>query len=123
MVMSQIQIKSQQAAKFILELAELSDRLATHGIVIGSVRAEYSGCGCWQLIARSCRQAVRFFWNGRDGHLTVAGAPARDGSGAERKNDPPPKWRKRMVKNFDRGSGDQPLRFVEEYLLRRSRMG
>lgn len=104
--------QSQHAAKFIKELADLSDRLAAHDIVVGSLHAEYSAFGCWQLIARKHHEAVRFFWDGRDGYLTVEGSPVRDSSA-------PNEWREETVKGFDRLSGDDPLRFVEEYLSRR----
>ena len=103
---------SQHAAKFIRELSELTDRLATRDIVVGSLHAEYSSFGHWQLIATKHHEAVRFFWDGRDGFLTVEGSPMRDSSA-------PNEWKEEVVKGFDRVSGDDPVRFVEEYLTTR----
>ena len=62
--------------------------------------------GCWQLIARKHHEAVRFFWDGRDGYITVESSPIRDSSA-------PNEWKQETAKGFDRVSGDDPLRFVE----------
>ena len=110
---------SQHAAKFIRELSELADRLAARDIVVGSLRAEYSSFAHWQLVATKHNESVRFSWDGRDGFLTVHGSPIRDGSGVEGGDDTPSEWREETMKGFDRVSGDDPLRFVEEYLTRR----
>ena len=103
---------SQYAPKFIRELSELADRLAARDIVVGSLHAEYSAFGHWQLIATKHHEAVRFFWDARDGFLSVEGSTMRDSSA-------PNEWREEVVKGFDRVSGGDPLRFVEEYLTRR----
>jgi hypothetical protein len=104
--------QSLHAAKFIRELSELTDRLAARDIIVGSLHAEYSNFGCWQLIARKHDEAVRFFWDGRDGYLTIQGSPIRDHSA-------PNEWKEETVKGFDRVSGDDLLRFVERYLTTR----
>jgi hypothetical protein len=73
-----VERSSQHAAKFIRELSELAGRLAERDIVVGSLHAEYSHFGCWQIIARKHHEAVRFFWDGRDGYITVEGSPIRN---------------------------------------------
>jgi hypothetical protein len=104
---------SQVAATFIRELSELADRLAARDIVVGSLHAEYSHFGCWQLIAKKHQEAVRFFWDGRDGYITVEGSPIREDHSA------PNEWKQETVKGFNNASGDNPLRFVEDYLGKR----
>lgn len=111
--------QSQHAAKFIRELSELTGRLAARDIVVGSLHAEYSAFGSWLLTARKHHEAVRFLWDGRDGYLTVQGSPIRDGGAVEGESDAPDEWREETLKGFDRLLGDDPLRFVEEYLTRR----
>jgi hypothetical protein len=103
---------SQSAAKFIAELSELAERLAARDIVVGSLRAEYSFFGSWQIIAEKNDEAVRFYWDGRDGYITVEGSPIHDHSA-------PNEWKQETAKGFDRRSGDSPVRFVEEYLQKR----
>jgi hypothetical protein len=103
---------SQYAAKFIRELSELADRLAARDIVVGSLRAEFSQFGSWQLIATKHQEAVRFFWDGRDGYITVEGSPIRDHSA-------PNEWKQEIAKGFDKPSGGDPIRFVEDYLVTR----
>src|SRR5688572_31744087 len=104
--------QSQHAAKFIRELSELTERLATRDIVVGSLHAEYSSFGSWQLITRKHHEAVRFFWDGRDGYITVESSPIRDSSA-------PNEWKQETAKGFDSVPGDDPLRFVEDYLTTR----
>ena len=104
---------SQIAARFIRELSELADHLAARDIVVRSLHAEHSFFGCWQIIASKHEEAVRFFWDGRDGFITVEGSPIRPDHSA------PNEWKKETVKGFDKHSGDSPLRFVEEYLQTR----
>ena len=104
--------QSQHAAKFVRKLSDFTERLAARDIVVGSLHAEYSHFGCWQLIARKHDEAVRFFWDGRDGYITVESSPIRDSSA-------PHKWKQETAKGFDRVSGDDPLRFVESYLTTR----
>lgn len=103
---------SQHSAKFIRELSDLVARLASRDIVIGSLHAEYSSFGSWQLIATKHHEAVRFSWDGRDGYLTVAGSPVPDSSA-------PRAWREEVVKGFDRIAGEDPLLFVDQYLMKR----
>ena len=74
--------------------------------------AEYSFFGSWQIIAEKHHEAVRFYWDGRDGYITVEGSPIRDHSA-------PNEWKHETAKGFDRLSGDDPLRFVEDYLQKR----
>jgi hypothetical protein len=104
--------QSQHAARFIRELSDVSERLAERDIVVGSLHAEYSHFGCWQLIARKHYEAVRFFWDGRDGYVTVESSVIRDSSA-------PNEWREKTVKGFHKGLGEDPLRFVESYLTTR----
>ncbi len=107
-----MECSSQHAAKFIRELSALVDRLAARDIVVGSLQAEYSCFGNWQLTVTKHHESVRFIWDGRDGFLSVEGSPIRDsGTLVE--------WKEEAVKGFDRVSGDDLLRFVEEYLTRR----
>jgi hypothetical protein len=103
---------SQSAARFIRELSELAERLAAQDIVVGSLHAEHSFFGCWQLIASKHGEAVKFFWDGRDGYITVEGSPIRDHSA-------PNEWKQETIKGFDKVSGDNPLKFVEDYLTKR----
>ena len=95
---------SQRAARFIKELSDVSERLAARDIVVGSLHAEYLSFGCWQLIAQKHQEAVRFFWDGRDGYITVESSPIRDSSA-------PNEWREETVKGFHKGLGEDPLRF------------
>lgn len=103
---------SQNAARCIRELSALADCLAARDIVVGSMHIEYSQFGSWQLIASKHHEAVRFFWDGRDGYLTVEGSPIHDSSS-------PNEWMEELVKGFDIVLGDEPLRFVEKYLTTR----
>jgi len=103
---------SQSAARFIRELSELAEHLAARDIVVASLHADYTFFGSWQLIAQKHDEAVRFFWDGRDGYITVEGSPIHDHSA-------PNEWKQETVKGFDRLSGDSPHRFVEEYLQKR----
>jgi len=122
---------SRNAAAFVRRLAELTDRLAAKDIVVSSLRADWSGFGCWELQAQQGTQAeryragllspdpvravgpevVRVFWDGRDGILTVEASPTRFCSA-------PNEWSEECVKRFD-GDGGEVLQFVEDYLTRR----
>jgi hypothetical protein len=122
---------SQNAADFVRKLAELTYRLAAKDIVVTSLRAEWSAFGSWELQAekgvdamryaeglRSSDptravgpEAVRFFWDGRDGCLSVDASPTRFCSA-------PNEWKNECNKGFDDG-GDTLLSFVEDYLTRR----
>ena len=103
---------SQLAARFIRELAELADRLAGRDITVSSLHAGYSHFGCWHLIASKHMDAVKFFWDGRDGHITVESSPIR-------KNSDPNEWKNEAAKGFTKVGGDNPINFVEEYLTKR----
>ncbi len=103
---------SQCAAKLIRELSELTDCLVVRDIVVESLRADYSAFGSWVLIAQKHHEAVRFTWDGRDGFLTVEGSPMPD-------SRVPHEWREEILKGFDRVSGADPVRFVDEYLKKR----
>ena len=103
---------SQSAAGFIRELSELAERLAARDIVVASLHADYTFFASWQLIAQKHDEAVRFFWDGRDGYITVEGSPIRGHSA-------PNEWKQETAKGFDRLYGDSPHRFVEEYLQKR----
>ena len=103
---------SQNAARFIRELSELSERLAARDIVVSSLRALYSQFGSWEIIATKHEEAVRFFWDGRDGYITVEGSPIRGHSA-------PNEWKQETARGFDKPSGGDPIRFVEEYLTTR----
>ena len=103
---------SQSAAEFIRALSELADRLAARDIVVGSLRAEFSQSCCWQIIATKHEEAVRFSWDGRDGFITVEGSPIRDHSS-------PNEWKQETVKGLDKRYGGDPIRFVENYLVKR----
>ena len=103
---------SQYAARFIRELSDLADSLAAHDITVSSLHAEYSFFGSWQIIATKHQEAVRFFWDGRDGFITVEGSPIRDHSS-------PNDWREETVKGFNKAAGENPLKFIEDYLIMR----
>jgi hypothetical protein len=103
---------SQSAADFVRQLAELVTELAKRDIVVGTLHADWSAFGSWTVIARKHNEAVRFFWDGRDGFLTVEGSPVR-------KHSAPNEWREECVKGFDRVSGADPVWFVAEYLEKR----
>ena len=90
----------------------LTDCLSTRDIVVGSLQAEYSAFGGWRIVAQKQHEAVRFTWDGRDGFLTVEGSPMPDSSA-------PKDWRQELVKGFDKASGADPVRFVDEYLQKR----
>jgi hypothetical protein len=107
-----METSSQYAARFLRELSRLADHLAARDIVVGSLRAEYSAFGSWQLEAEKHHEAVRVTWDGRDGCLTIEGSPMRD-------NSAPNKWKQELEKNFGRASDVEPVPFVEEYLLKR----
>ncbi len=103
---------SEQAAKFIRKLSDLTDRLAARDVVVGSLRADYAAFGGWVLVTQKHHEAVRFTWDGRDGFLIVEGSPMSD-------SRTPENWRQELVKGFDRLSGCDPVRFVAEYLQKR----
>jgi len=103
---------SQHAAEFIKELSQLVDRLAARDIVVGSLHAEYSMFGHWQLVAQKHEEAVRFFWDARDGYLTIESSPIRG-------NSAPNEWTQEQLKGFDRVSGGDPVQFVDTYLRTR----
>ena len=104
--------ESQCAARFIRELSELAERLATHDIIVGALRAEYSFFGCWEIIASKHNEAVKVFCEGRDGYITIESSPIRDHSS-------PNEWKREAVKGFDKISGNNSLSFVEDYLTKR----
>jgi hypothetical protein len=123
--------RSQTAGKFVRELAELADRLAAKDIVVSSLHADWSHFGCWQLQAQRGEEAeryaqsilnhnppqasgpevVRFFWDGRDGYLSVDASPTRFLSA-------PNEWKNECNKAFDK-TREGLLPFVEDYLTKR----
>lgn len=122
---------SQSAAVFIRQLAELTYRLAAKDVVVSSLHADWSHFGCWQLEAQKGADAVRYaeglpssdplraagpevvriFWDGRDGVLLVEASPTRSCSA-------PNEWKKVCSRGFD-NTGEDLLRFVEDYLTKR----
>ena len=122
---------SKSAADFVRQLAELTYRLAAKDIVVSSLHADWSHFGCWQLKAERGSEAeryaeglrstdplravgpevVRVFWDGRDGVLTVEASPTRFCSS-------PNEWKQECAKGFP-SSGEDALRFVEDYLMKR----
>lgn len=102
---------SQQAVDFVRELAELSYRLAAKDIVVASLQADWSSFGCWLLQARRGGVAVRVFWDGRDGVLSIESSPIRFASA-------PNEWKRECSRGFDRTDGGLH-HFVEDYLTKR----
>jgi hypothetical protein len=122
---------SQDAANFVRKLAELTYRLAARDIVVSFLHADWSTFGCWQLKAESGVQAARYaeglrssnpsqavgpevvrvWWDGRDKYLVVDASPTRFCSA-------PNEWKNECNRGFDE-SGDDLLRFVEDYLTKR----
>jgi hypothetical protein len=122
---------SESAADFVRQLAELTYRLAAKDIVVGSLHADWSRFGCWQLLAQKGADAVRYaeglrspnplgavgpevlrvFWDGREGILSVQASPTRFCSA-------PNEWKDECSKGF-KEAGDDLLRFVEAYLTKR----
>ena len=122
---------SKSAADFVRQLAELTYRLAAKDIVVSSLHADWSSFGCWQLQAQRGSDAeryaeglrssdplravgpevVRVFWDGRDHILSFEASPTRFCSA-------PNEWRREHDKAFD-AAGDDLLRFVEDYLMKR----
>ncbi len=111
-VSSDMERASKSAADFVRQLAGLASLLAERDIVVGTLHADWSAFGSWTLIAHKHHEAVRFLWDGRDGYLTVEGSRVRNYSA-------PNEWREECVKGFDRVSGDDPVKFVADYLQKR----
>ena len=122
---------SKSAADFVRQLAELAYRLAAKDIVVASLHADWSGFGCWELLAQNgadtARYAqglrnsspseavgpelVRVLWDGREGILSVQASPTRVCNA-------PNEWKDEYSKGFKK-AGDDLLRFVEDYLTKR----
>jgi hypothetical protein len=104
--------KSEHAARFIRHLSDVVQRLASRDIVTSSLRADYAHFGSWQLNVSKHHEEVCFSWDGRDGFLSIEGAPTPDSRA-------PRKWVQELVKGFDIVSGDDPVQYVETYLITR----
>ena len=101
--------QSQHAAKLIRELSNLTDRLAARDIIVASLQADYIIFGSWHLIIRKHHEEVRFTWDGRDAVLAVERSSCPD-------SHTQCKWKEGATKRFDPASGDDPLKYVEDYL-------
>jgi hypothetical protein len=120
---------SEEAADFHHRLAQLADRLAARDIVVARLHADWSGS--WEIHVERGDEAqryidglrgpnpmsavgpevLRFFWDGRDGLLTVETSPTRVLS-------VPNEWKFECGKSFDL-PGNEALQFVEDYLTER----
>ncbi len=122
---------SQSAGEFVARLAELAQRLAKKDIVVSSFHADWANFGCWQLQAQNGAaserygeglrssnptsavgpEVIRAFWDGREAILSIEASPTRPMSA-------PNEWKVEFEKDFPR-SGDEAIRFIEDYLTTR----
>ena len=121
---------SEDAAKFNRTVAQLSESLAAHDIVVSRLHADWSSFGSWELHVQRGSEAERYhegirgadpmgaigpevlrcFWDGRDRYLMIEASPTRALSA-------PNEWREEHAKGFE--SSEEAVQYVEEYLQRR----
>ena len=125
-----MQRASEDSARFNRVLAQLSERLAAHDIVVGRLHADWSSFGSWELQVQRGAQAERYrqglhgpdparavgpevfrcFWDGRDRYLMIETSPTRPLTA-------PNEWLEEHTKAFD--TSEEAVQYLAEYLERR----
>jgi len=119
---------SESAAKFNRTLAQLSETLAAHDIVVSRLHADWSSFGSWELHVQPGFEADRYHkaaqvdprhtippnvlrcsWDGRDRYLMIESSPTRPLSA-------PNGWREEHAKGFD--TSDEAVQYLQDYLKR-----
>ncbi len=119
----------ESARDFNHTLVELADRLATHNIVVGSLQCRWSKFGSWVLTAMNGRAAEELTANLLRGNYSARGpevvSVTWDDCGFILRIEATPrgvlamwnKWEKEVEHKF--GTGDEAMRFAEDYLIKR----
>jgi hypothetical protein len=64
-------VNAEASAKFVRELSDLCERIASKGFEIHTLEIYRALFGSWCLIILKGHEATRFYWDGKEGFLSV----------------------------------------------------
>jgi hypothetical protein len=88
---------AESSSDFISAFADFAKRLAAISVWIDRLDLHYGGFGSWELIVRKGDEAVKFFFDGRDGYIEVETSPKPLYENSSARN-----WTKAGAKALDR---------------------
>lgn len=100
----------ESSADFVTAFAALARRLDAIGVTVSNLRIYYSRFRSWELLATKGHQAVRIFFDGREGFFTAEVSPVR-------KHSAPSEWERVDAKGIS-GGYQESIAYAEEFLHR-----